>query len=69
MGTCGIGIGIAGFAPEVNGKFLGASKTELLEEESGGCGSRVSRSAHRTSRGCLCSILMCRYNIISSVGR
>jgi hypothetical protein len=32
MGTCGI----AGFASEVNGKCLGASKSELLEEESGG---------------------------------
>jgi hypothetical protein len=30
MGT----YGIAGFAPEVNGKCLGASKSELLEEES-----------------------------------
>ncbi len=34
MGTCGI----AGFASEVNGKCLGASKSKLLEEESGGCG-------------------------------
>jgi hypothetical protein len=32
MGTCGI----AGFTSEVNGKCLGASKPELLEEESGG---------------------------------
>jgi hypothetical protein len=45
MGTCGI----AGFAPEVKGKCLGASKSELLEEEGGGSGS-CSRSAHRTSR-------------------
>jgi hypothetical protein len=30
MGTCGI----ARFASEVNGKCLGASKSELLEEES-----------------------------------
>jgi len=37
MGTCGI----ARFASEVNGKCLGASKSELLEEESGGCGSCV----------------------------
>jgi hypothetical protein len=42
MGTCGI----AGFAPEVNRKCLGATKPELLEEESGGRGS-----CHRTSRG------------------
>jgi hypothetical protein len=28
MGTCGI----AGFAPEVNGKCLGASEPELLEK-------------------------------------
>ena len=37
MGTCGI----ARFASEVNGKCLGASKSELLEEESRGCGSCV----------------------------
>jgi hypothetical protein len=35
MGTCGI----ARFASEVNGKCLGASKSELLEEESRGCGA------------------------------
>jgi len=40
MGTCGI----AGFAPEVNRKCLGASKPELLEEESGGRGSCVGVS-------------------------
>jgi hypothetical protein len=28
MGTCGV----AGFAPEVNGKCLGASEPELLEK-------------------------------------
>jgi len=31
--------GIARFASEVNSKCLGASKSELLEEESRGCGS------------------------------
>jgi len=40
MGTCGI----AGFAPEVNRKCLGATKPELLEEESGGRGSCVGVS-------------------------
>jgi hypothetical protein len=36
--------GNAGFAPEVNGKCIGASKTELMEEESGGRGSCVGVS-------------------------
>jgi hypothetical protein len=47
METCGI----AGFASEVNGKCLGAGKSELLEEESGGWELCRCRSAHRTSRG------------------
>ena len=33
--------GIAGFASEVDSKCLRACKSELLEEESGGCGSCV----------------------------
>jgi hypothetical protein len=37
------------FASEVNGKCLGASKSELLEEESGGCGSCVGVPFHIAS--------------------
>jgi hypothetical protein len=66
--------GIAGFASEVNGKCLGASKSELLKEEGDGVGAVYCRSARRTSRGVVlcastlrqrvegcCNTMSCKY--------